>query len=666
VHDDSLASPAPAPAAPALSRALVALLTIVFVAVLVRTAWIGDDAMISLRTVLNVTHGFGLTFNIAERVQTFTHPLWLLLVTLVYWPSGNVFYAVFGLSFAVSIAVFWLAVRRAPTAAQAAMVSVVLLFSRAFVDYSTSGLENPLAHLLVAALVVTAIRHEHDRTRGLTWLWLLSSLLYLTRPDMVLFAVPFVVMGTIRARPARAAVRAVAAGLAPAAAWTLFSLIYYGFPFPNTAYAKLGTGISHAALREQGLIYLIDSLDKDPLTLVVIAFGILMGAASGRPVARRLAAAIVIYLLYVVAIGGDFMGGRFLSVPLVAAVLLLGWLVRQTQPFWLASAAVCALVGTASAHVPLYSDSHFDDAAIRATGITDERGIFFTQSSLARATRQTFRAAGWPTNTGAPRATEVMTVCGLLGGAGLSQGPYVHLLDDCALADPLLARMPALFNDDWRIGHFRRMVPAGYEQSLTDAANELTDPQLSAYYDAIRQITRDPHLFAPDRLRTIVRMNTGHFDRLINTRYYRHGGNLEGLGAFAHIVAEGTPADAPGIHAMTGSLAIMCDDRPGRRYIDISVDSGDEYKVSFLKGADVVASMDVGKVPEYRRRPGMASHPLELPPEATRRGFDTIVVEPVSGDEHYALGHLLIEGNPATDADLYAHRRLFNEPVTMP
>jgi arabinofuranosyltransferase len=60
---------------------LAVLVTLVFAFLLLRSSWISDDAAISLRTVLNVTHGFGLTFNIAERVQTFTHPLWLLLLT---------------------------------------------------------------------------------------------------------------------------------------------------------------------------------------------------------------------------------------------------------------------------------------------------------------------------------------------------------------------------------------------------------------------------------------------------------------------------------------------------------------------------------------------------------------------------------------------------------
>ena len=67
-----------------LPRHVAALVVLVFLAVLVRTAWISDDGLISLRTVMNVTHGHGLTFNIGERVQTFTHPLWLALLTAGY------------------------------------------------------------------------------------------------------------------------------------------------------------------------------------------------------------------------------------------------------------------------------------------------------------------------------------------------------------------------------------------------------------------------------------------------------------------------------------------------------------------------------------------------------------------------------------------------------
>ena len=58
--------------------------------------------------------------------------------------------------------------------------------------------------------------------------------------------------------------------------WEAFSLFYYGFLFPNTAYAKLGTGIDGWESARQGLFYYLNSICLDPLTLLVIAGGLLV------------------------------------------------------------------------------------------------------------------------------------------------------------------------------------------------------------------------------------------------------------------------------------------------------------------------------------------------------------------------------------------------------
>lgn len=165
-------SPYPEQAASRLPRLIASLLTLVFLVVLVRTAWLSDDALISFRTVLNVTNGFGLTFNIAERVQTFTHPLWLGLLTLAYVISGNIYYGTFALAMLCSGTAFWLAIRHAASPMQSLLVAIVLLWSRAFVDYATSGLENQyeLTFLEKGAIVDTlglGPVPEHRRSQGL-------------------------------------------------------------------------------------------------------------------------------------------------------------------------------------------------------------------------------------------------------------------------------------------------------------------------------------------------------------------------------------------------------------------------------------------------------------------------------------------------------------------
>ncbi len=69
---------------PAVSWPIVLGAAGVLLIVIIRAAWLCDDAYITLRTVDNVVNGFGLRWNAIERVQTFTHPAWMLLLTPFY------------------------------------------------------------------------------------------------------------------------------------------------------------------------------------------------------------------------------------------------------------------------------------------------------------------------------------------------------------------------------------------------------------------------------------------------------------------------------------------------------------------------------------------------------------------------------------------------------
>ena len=66
---------------------LILLLFVTYIFLLVKTAWLSDDAYITFRTIDNFVNGYGLRWNIAERVQSFTHPLWLLLLSGIYFFS---------------------------------------------------------------------------------------------------------------------------------------------------------------------------------------------------------------------------------------------------------------------------------------------------------------------------------------------------------------------------------------------------------------------------------------------------------------------------------------------------------------------------------------------------------------------------------------------------
>ncbi|MGC9054758.1 MAG: hypothetical protein ACP5KS_12855, partial [Candidatus Hydrogenedens sp.] len=70
-----------------------------FAILFLRTAWLCDDAYISFRTVDNAVNGYGLRWNINERVQVYTHPLWLFLHIPFYFLTKEMFLTPIFISF---------------------------------------------------------------------------------------------------------------------------------------------------------------------------------------------------------------------------------------------------------------------------------------------------------------------------------------------------------------------------------------------------------------------------------------------------------------------------------------------------------------------------------------------------------------------------------------
>ena len=489
---------------------------IVLTTVCLRSAWVCDDAFITMRTVDNLVQGHGLRWNVAERVQTFTHPLWTFLLVPFYLVTREAYYTVVAVSLVLTAALaFGLTLRGGSSTAGVLTAATMLISSKAFVDFSTSGLENPLAHLLLALFVVLCMPRE-NKPKRLELLSAVAGLLVLTRMDTLLLVLPALI-SVMRGQSRRRVLVALSMGFAPFLAWELFALVYYGAPFPNTAYAKLGTGIPRAELVGQGLAYVTNSLRIDPVTLpaVVVAAG--LAVWRRKRIARALAVGAFLYIVYVIWIGGDFMSGRFFAAPLVLSVTLLA---RCFPPIPAAAAlsapALILLVGILPATAPLrsgadYAERHRATAADSAR-ITDERAFYYAETGLLGARR----GAAMPDHPSAHegRAARAsgpgLAVRGGVGFFGYYAGPDWTIVEKWAVCDPLLARLPVPEGAFWRIGHFTRPLPSGYPASLRDDVNLITDPRVAELYDAVREVTRGP-LFSRRRAVAVWRLNTGAF-----------------------------------------------------------------------------------------------------------------------------------------------------------
>ena len=541
------------------NRLLLGLALLAFILLFLRTAWVGDDVYITLRTVDNFVNGYGLTWNAAERVQSFTHPLWMFLLTAIYLPTRDAYFAALFASFLASFLTFWLVARRDGFAW---LGVAVLLFSKAFADYSASGLENPATHLLLVLFFIYFIEKRSAKSpdfafgskpfqsletleSDLVRLSFLAALLALNRLDAILFVLPALVhlllppslrggwfsrRSNPRAdeeiasqKPLAMTIRQMLLGFLPLIFWEAFSLFYYGFPFPNTFYAKLGAGIPQNELLMQGLVYFFDSFQRDPLTLTVIFAGIILALWRGQIRERLLALGSLLYLGYVLSIGGDFMSGRFFTASLVVSALLLIHLLRDLAPRWKYAAIGAVIVLGLFAAPPNFildlNQPRFTDRDL-VTGINDERAYYYPISGLMnyRPGRDIpFSGEGWVEHGKALRASGKSVVDEKnVGFIGYFAGPRVHIVDLYALCDPLLARLPSQSPGKWRIGHFERTVPEGYVQTLRTGVNQIADPNLATYYDALALITRGP-LFSRERLLAIWKMNTGQFDYLLES-----------------------------------------------------------------------------------------------------------------------------------------------------
>lgn len=623
-------------------------------ALVTRTGWLVEDAYITFRVVDNLLEGYGPRWNTVERVQAFTHPLWMLVVTLASGLTREFFFTTIFLQVAISVAALAAIVFGICRGlASVLLVTVAAMLSKSFVDWSTGGLENPLSHLLAALACVAFLRGdlEPSKRRRLLWLSLLTSLAMVNRLDAGIVLMPAV--GILAIQVARegggrsgvlGALRVLVLGSIPLLAWETFSFLYYGSLVPNTAYAKLSMGLPHAALVAQGLDYLRDSIRLDPLTLGLCLMAPVLALATRRH-GWALAVGVALQLAYVVNIGGDYMSGRFLSLPFLVALALLADLdpgpargfLRRSVVFVIPLCVVLFLARRAT--FPTLSDRYWASAPV-----TNEHGIgdYYRGSIPNSSLRAMTRDKHLPDHPWIQLGVQVRNawakdkkppIWGGVGYAGFYAGPEVFIIDKLALTDPLLARLPmpdAAHTTMWRIGHFERAVPEGYVESVVAGRNLLASPDLARYYDDLSLATRGP-IFGARRLGAVLRLNLGLDDGLLR-RYLREYDwkpvNLTDLpparprnpaGSATSLYTWWGPAVARGVAFTSAGLLVKL--QQVRRSGALAIEgSRGRYELEMRLGR-----RDVGHVLVDL---SSKRETLTLPAEAVAEGYDAVVVTP--------------------------------------
>ncbi len=219
-----------------------------------------DDAFIFYRYAQNLAAGQGLVFNAGERVEGFTSLFWTLLIAVGAALGADLAVFAHWLGVASGALLLWLtyeyaALELVPEDRMvAALAPWLLVMSKPFAVWSTSGLETPLFAATAMAALIALGRARY----GLAVL--ASVLAVLTRPEGVLIGA--VVLGFVLLRrdvARRQKTLLVVAYAACLAGLTAFRLRYFGVPLPNTFYAKVG-GTMSWWVQYYLLVYLVHTL----------------------------------------------------------------------------------------------------------------------------------------------------------------------------------------------------------------------------------------------------------------------------------------------------------------------------------------------------------------------------------------------------------------------
>lgn len=477
-------------------------------------SWVEEDAFISFRFVDNVLHGYGLRWNINERVQGFTNPLWTLLHIPVLALTHQIVVATSLISWACFFGTLWVTWRsfeRDPLR-YGALFILMMYFALTDWLYFTSGLETPLTSMLFACFGYVVVRRPK---RFWFWLSFVTACAAWARLDMVLLYAPawFYLLWTQRRSIAWGQ---IFIGAIPLIGWFAFALFYYGFFLPNTAYAKLSADIPLMEYIESGLAYTYDFILADPLSAALIMYAVialpfkaLRTRAPDAMLAAMLALGVAVYCAYVIRIGGYQLSMRMYATPAFAACWLFYWRFPAAPPrMLLLTAALAAMLHSTGVKVENRISMPFiSNHSVRGWAVDRQlfrkHGPMFWQYHLARKDLS-YRVDRRPF----PRKVQVQAMIGMIG---FDAGPSRVIIDPLALTDPLLSRLPPRRPHLRKPGHIGRTIPAGYVDAMKSGKLDTMSPALAAYYAPLQLITRG-ELWDVERLKTIVRFNLGEYD----------------------------------------------------------------------------------------------------------------------------------------------------------
>ncbi len=454
-----------------------------------RHRWVHEDAFIGYRIVRNIMASHAPLFNLSQRVEGYTDPLWMLVQAVVaalvspFFPRAGppmewlsiglgISFTLLGM-YAAGLGAAWLWGEVDDENGLTVPAGLIVLAGMAsFWDFTTSGLETGLGFFWLGTAfwgVTRALRTERQAVQLWSALWL--GLGSLVRPDLEIYSLLFLAVQAVPLETWGRRLAVLGAGVAAPGVYQIFRMGYFAAIVPNTAIAK-EAGLTNWG---GGWHYFEDFIQVYLLWLPLAALAPwLFRAAAKLWRGRRVAvfalasvpcAAALVHSLYVIRVGGDYMHGRMLLPALFAFLLPVAVIPWRSGRWVLPALCVWALVSAVHFREPhLWIDARgwmieqwskkahpvtLDDYAA-CDLVPDGRKLHQEAAESLRARARGDPLGQFDYEEGRPSVavelqpwvrTPFVAVRAAMGLTGYAAGPEVELLDRLSLTDPTAARV---------------------------------------------------------------------------------------------------------------------------------------------------------------------------------------------------------------------------------
>lgn len=284
-----------------------------------------------MRYARHLYEGNGLVYNIGEYVEGYSNFLWVIILAL--WGSlgfnlpliANVLGILFSLL--TLVIVFKLMGRINDGVSFWSILPVIFLSTNwDFTGWATGGLETALFTLLLFVAIYRFNEEVIARTSSFQLSAIICGLLCLTRPEGFLFSgIYFLTLGVVEFKRRSDWLKRVTAWLAIVAIivipYLIWKIIYYGDILPNSFYIK----VNKPEYFERGIRYAGFYLLQSHAYLWILP--IIIGIRKRLLCTYFMFIFSLIYLLYILWVGGDWMALRFFApiIPMLIFMMVVGF-----------------------------------------------------------------------------------------------------------------------------------------------------------------------------------------------------------------------------------------------------------------------------------------------------------------------------------------------------